>query len=96
MLIYRKGDGFKYLCRATGSALPGAAIPGLISATFTFALGLLPGGCGRRHGLQPVRIHGRQQRRDPRLRHAAAWQRTCYRRDRRRRRSFGRATLWPP
>ena len=43
MLIYRKGDGFKYLCRATGSALPGAAIPGLISATFTFALGLLPG-----------------------------------------------------
>ena len=43
MLIYRKGDGFKFFFRATGSALPGAVIPGLISAVYTFALGMLPG-----------------------------------------------------
>ena len=43
MLIYRKGDGIKYFLRLTGSALPKAMLPGLLSAFETFCLGLLPG-----------------------------------------------------
>ena len=43
MLIYRKGDGYKYFVRLTGSALPGAIPYGLLSAAITMSLGLLPG-----------------------------------------------------